>query len=87
MGAAKVEPEPLSVAVTPDDPAFVVAGAFDELELLELDPQALTPMAKALAVATASHMRDIDCFFFVLFIGSQTRVRHGTCCYRLVPRM
>lgn len=69
MGAAKVEPDPFSVALTvleePPEAAPV------ELELLLLDPQALTPMANAPAVAAASHLRDIECFSFFRFICRQ----------------
>jgi hypothetical protein len=41
------------------------------LELLLLEPQALTETANTPAVAAASHMRDMECFSFVRFIDRQ----------------
>jgi hypothetical protein len=55
-----------------DEPLEGVPLLLLELELL-LEPQALTAMAKAPAVAAASHLRDMECFSFVWFIAPQAR--------------
>src|SRR5258706_1262137 len=67
MGAANVEPEPFSVAGADD--AEDELPVLELLELVLLEPHAVTPRTSTEAVAAASHLRVMVYFSFCRFPG------------------